>query len=136
MSQGSGNDPADVAGQKRGLTFLGGADRAANALEGLAHDEVMARRGRGFKSSRLVSLGDRGQTAGDGGRAKRARAVGDVEGDGRGSRRQTGQMVLLAESGEILEVGAVGAEGCGGFGGVNVGSRFFDQFFEIGGPFC
>jgi hypothetical protein len=39
----AGNDPADVAGQERGLAFLGGADRAANALEGLAHDEVMAR---------------------------------------------------------------------------------------------
>ena len=94
----------------------------------------MARRGRGFKSSRLMGLGDRGQTAGDGRRAKRARAVGDVEGDGRGSRRQVGQVVPLAEPGEILEVGPVGAQGGGGFGGVNVGSGSFDQVFEVGGP--
>ena len=65
-----GNDPANVGGYERGLTLLGGADRAAEALEGLAHDELMARRGRDFKTGSRVSLGDRGQPAGDGGRAK------------------------------------------------------------------
>jgi len=40
-----GNDPANVTGQKRGLALLGRADRAADALEGFTHDEVMARRG-------------------------------------------------------------------------------------------
>ena len=78
-----------------------------------------------------MSLGDRGQPAVDGGRAKDARAVGDVEGDGCGSRRQVGQVVLLAEPGEVLEVGAVRVEGGGGFGGVNVGSGLLDQVFEV-----
>ena len=45
-----------------------------------------------------------------------------------------GQVVLLAESGKVLEVGPVGAEGGGGFGGVNVGSCPFDQVLEVGGP--
>jgi hypothetical protein len=44
-----------------------------------------------------------------------------------------GQVVLLAEPGEVFEVGAVSAECGGGFGGVNVGSRLFDQIFEVGG---
>ena len=35
------NDPADAAGQMRRLALLGGADRAADALEGLAHNKVM-----------------------------------------------------------------------------------------------
>jgi hypothetical protein len=116
------------------LPFLGGADRAADALEGLAHDKVMARRGRGFKSCRLVGLGDRGEPAGDGRRAKGSRAVGDVESDGCGSCRQVGQVVPLAEPGEVLEVGPVGAQGGGGFGGVNVGSGLLDEVFEAGGP--
>ena len=93
----------------------------------------MARRWRRFKSCRLVSLGDRGQPAGDGGRAKEARAVGDVEGNGRRSCRQVRQGVPVAEPGEVLEVGAIGAQGGGGFGGVNIGSGLFDQFFEAGG---
>jgi hypothetical protein len=54
----------NVRGQERCLTLLGRADRAADALEGLAHNEVMARRGRVFKSCRLVGLGNRGQSAG------------------------------------------------------------------------
>jgi hypothetical protein len=56
-----------------------------------------------------VSLGDRGQPAGDGGRAEGGGPIGDVEGDRGGSRREVGQVVLLAESGEVLEVGPVGA---------------------------
>jgi len=45
-----------------------------------------------------------------------------------------GQIVLLAESGEVLEVGPVSEQGGGGFGGVNKGSRLFYQVFEAGGP--
>ena len=41
--------------------------------------------------------------------------------------------MLHAEPGEVLEVGSVGAQSGGGFGGVNVGSRLFDQIFEVGG---
>jgi len=82
-----------------------------------------------------VSLGNRGQPAGDGCRAKEARAVGDVEGDGCGSRRQMGQVVLLAESGKVLEVGPVSAQCGGGFGGMNVGSSLFNQVFEVGGAY-
>ena len=129
----AGDDPANVAGQKRGFALLGSADRAADALEGLADNEVMARRGRGFKSGSLVGLGDRGQPVIDGGRAKGARAVGDVESDGRGSRRQMRKVVLYAESGEVLEVGPVGTQGGVSFCGVNVASRLFDKFFEVGG---
>ena len=129
-----GNDPANVGGSKRSLTLLGVADRAADAFEGLAHDEVMARRGRLFKSRCLVGLGDRGQPAGNGGRAEGGGRIGDVEGDRSGSRREMGQVVFLAESGEVLEVGAVGAHGGRGFDGVNIGSRLLDQFFEAGRP--
>jgi len=42
--------------------------------------------------------------------------------------------MLLAEPGEILEVGPVGAQSGGRFGGVNKGSRLFDQVFEARGP--
>ena len=80
-----------------------------------------------------MSLGDRGQPASDGGRAKGARAVGDVESNGCRGRRQVGQVVLHAEAGEVLEVGPAGSQGGGGFGRVNVGSRVFDQIFEVGG---
>ena len=80
-----------------------------------------------------MSLGDRGQPASDGGRAKGARAVGDVESNGCRGRRQVGQVVLHAEAGEVLEVGPVSAQCGGGFGRVNVGSRVFDQIFEVGG---
>ncbi len=125
-----GDDPADVAGQKRSLAFLGGADRAADPLEGLAHDKMVARRGRLFKSCRLVSLGDRGQPAGDGSRAKRSRTVSDVEGDGCGSRRQVGQVVFLAEPDKVLEVRPVGAQGGGRFGGLNVGSCLFNEVLD------
>ena len=45
-----------------------------------------------------------------------------------------GQVVPLAEPGEILEVGSVGAESGGSLGGVDVGSGLLDQVFEAGGP--
>lgn len=81
-----------------------------------------------------MSFGDRGQPASDGGRAKGARAVGDVESDGCRGRRQVGQVVLHAEAGEVLEVGPVGAQSGGGLGSVDVASRLFDQIFEVAGP--
>lgn len=44
---------------------------------------------------------------------------------------EVGKIVLVAEPGEVFEVGSVGAEGGGGLGGVDVGSRLFDQVFEV-----
>ena len=78
-----------------------------------------------------MRLGDRSQAARDGARSETARTIGDVESDGFGSRRKEGEVVLVAEAGEVSKIGSVREQGGGRIRAANIGLGFLNKVLKI-----
>jgi hypothetical protein len=115
-----GEHALKIGGQQRRLPGLGDAVDPANAMHGLSHGGMLERGG-GREARGGVMLGDRSQTAAEGGGFQAGCEIGQIKRDRFRGGRERLSAGFPAPCGEIPPVGGIGAEGGGGLGGPSIG---------------